>query len=614
MCGIAGFYNLLTPAPDVCLTLMGNALAHRGPDAEGFFTDDSVGLAHRRLSIIDLSTSANQPMHSCCGRYVMVYNGEVYNYREIATEITRQNGLQFQTHSDSEVVIEAFALWGKDCVTHFNGMFVIVVYDKQDHKLYLMRDRIGIKPLFIFQKGTQLAFSSEIKALMAVPEIKSVVQQNTNAFSHFLHLGYIPQPQTAWMEIQKFPAGCTACYDGEKLSINPYWSAAKMISEKVMMDEEDATAQLKELLISSVKMRLVSDVPFGTFLSGGIDSSLVTAIAQSVNSSPLNTFSIGFVDPKYDESAYARAVAEHLGTKHHEFQVTEKEAMELIPCMNGIYDEPFVDSSAIPTLLVSKMAKQNVTMTLSGDGGDELFMGYGAYCWAERLQHPFWKTFHQPIAALFKHGNSRQKRIGELLRYKGNVHPSHIFSQEQYLFSIEEIGGMLTDQQTFPKFGTLEKFYPETSRQLSPSEQQAFFDLTHYLKDDLLVKVDRASMQYSLETRVPLLDYRVVEFALNLDPTLKYHNGVTKYLLKKILYQYLPNKLFDRPKRGFAVPLGSWMKGPLKPWVLDSLSRQSILKRNLVSPESVQLLLNRFYSGGSDYLYNRIWALVILHQ
>jgi asparagine synthase (glutamine-hydrolysing) len=614
MCGIAGFYNLLTCDPQVCLTIMGNTMIHRGPDAEGFYKDDTVGLVHRRLSIIDLSATANQPMHSQCGRYVMVYNGEVYNYREIQTEIEKEKGLSFRTHSDSEVVIEAFALWGTDCVKRFNGMFAIAIYDKQDHRLYLMRDRIGIKPLFIFRKGNQLSFASEIKALLIVPEIKSALQQNRNAFTCFLHLGYIPQPQTAWTEIQKFPAGCTACFDGEKLSINSYWSAAERISENVMLDEEDATARLKDLLISSVKMRLVSDVPFGTFLSGGIDSSLVTAISQSVNTGPLNTFSIGFADSAYDESIYARAVAEHLGTKHHEFQMTEKEAMELVTGLNSIYDEPFADSSAIPTLLVSKMAKQHVTMTLSGDGGDELFMGYGAYRWAERLQHPFWKITHRPMAALFKYGNSRQKRIGEMLSYSGQDLRSHIFSQEQYLFSIAEIGGMLTDQQTFPKFQTLEKFYPETSRQLKPSEKQALYDLSHYLKDDLLVKVDRASMQHSLETRVPLLDYRIVEFALNLDPSLKYRNGVTKYLLKKILFQYLPKTLFDRPKKGFAVPLSSWMKGPLKPWVLDNLNIQRILDKGLVKPESVQFLLDKFYSGGSDYLYNRIWALVVLHQ
>jgi len=623
MCGIAGFYNLSSSDPQRSLKLMGDALAHRGPDAEGFFVEGPTGLVHRRLSIIDLSSAANQPMQSQCGRYMMVYNGEVYNYKEIQAEIEKEKGLQFRTHSDSEVVIEAFALWGSGCAKRFNGMFAIAVYDRKSGQMTFMRDRLGIKPLFIFQHGKQLAFASEIKALRAVPEIDNALHPDREAQMQSLHFGYIPQPYTAWEEITKFPAGCTATYDGEQLNITHYWTAESCFKEHPLTDEQEAFSTLKELLISSVRMRLVSDVPFGTFLSGGIDSSLVTAIAQSVHNAPLNTFSIGFESSKHDESRYARAVAEHLGTRHHEFMVTEKEAMERVPSLAAIYDEPFTDSSAIPTLLVSQLAKKHVTMTLSGDGGDELFMGYGSYRWAQRLNHPFWKRFHNPAAALLKYGNSRQQRAGEMLRYKTTDLRSHIFSQEQYLFSSAEIsklrtgalhGRPLSDRAL--REGTREgrPDIVSSSRTLLPAERQSLYDLTHYLKDDLLVKVDRASMQHALETRVPLLDYRIVEFALNLHPDLKYANGISKVLLKKVLYSYLPASLFDRPKWGFSVPLDSWMKGPLKSWVLDSLTEERIRSKGLVDPAAVKSLLNRFYSGGPDYLYNRIWALVVLHN
>lgn len=611
MCGIAGYYNIQSFDFQQQLTLMANALRHRGPDAKGFFTDGLCSMAHRRLSIIDLSDIANQPMYSQCGRYVMVYNGEVYNFLEIRKEILRQKDIVFKTNSDSEVVLEAFALWGYYCVKRFNGMFAIAVYDKQKRQLFLMRDRIGIKPLFIFQNGTQLAFASEIKALRAVTEIDQQLTKRLESVADFLHLGYIPEPNTYWNEISKFPSGCTACYDGKQLTIFPYWSAEKLIKENVVKDEAVAYEKLKELLISSVKMRLVSDVPFGTFLSGGIDSSLVTAIAQNVHSATINTFSIGFAESKFDESNYARDVAKELGTKHHEFRITEKEAMVLIPDLTHIYDEPFADSSAIPTLLVSKMAKQHVTMTLSGDGGDELFMGYGAYRWAERLNTTFWKLHRKPVASVLKLGSNRHKRIADMLAHeKQNIH-SHIFSQEQYLFTAKEIRKTLLQSGEYSGYPFI---LPETSRKLMIAEQQAFFDLTHYLKDDLLVKVDRASMQHSLETRVPLLDYRIVEFAINLSPELKLRNGTTKFLLKKILYQYLPESLFNRPKWGFSVPMGKWMKGPLKEWTMDMLSEERLKKHGLVKPEVVNSLIKKYLKTDSEYLYNRLWALIVLHQ
>lgn len=606
MCGIAGCYNLNATHLQENLQQMGRALAHRGPDAEGFFTEGPVGLVHRRLSIIDLSRAADQPMHSACGRYVMVFNGEVYNFMEIRAQLEKECGFVFHTHSDSEVVLQAFVHWGLDCVLHFNGMFAMAVYDRQRRELTLIRDRIGIKPLFVFRKGNQLAFASELKALQAVPEIAAQLTPHTEARCISLHLGYIPQPHTAWREIQKFPPGHTAVWDGVSLMATPYWSAEGIRTDILLRDENEALERLKNLLVSSVRLRLVSDVPFGTFLSGGIDSSLVTAIAQSVHNAPLNTFSIGFDSARHDESSYARAVAERLGTHHHEFRVSEQDALDLIPQLAGIYDEPFTDTSAVPTLLVSKLARQQVTMALSGDGGDELFMGYGAYRWAERLRHPLWKLGHNGASALLKHGNDRQQRIGEMLKYSASTNlQTHIFSQEQYLFSMAEVErltrGRLRENHSLIRGG-----------QPSSPEEQALHDLTHYLPDDLLVKVDRASMHVALEARVPLLDYRIVEFARNLDPTLKYRNGITKVLLKKVLYSYLPAELFDRPKWGFSVPLAAWMKGPLKPYILDTLSADRLQRLDLLDAGLAQSLVQRFYRGGADHLYNRVWAMTVV--
>jgi asparagine synthase (glutamine-hydrolysing) len=611
MCGIAGYYWPEGAPGEAGLELMGRSLQHRGPDAGGAFIDGPVGLVHRRLSIIDLSADANQPMTSACGRYVIVYNGEVYNYHEIKKELEQAAAIRFRTHSDTEVLLEAFALWGPSCINRFNGMFSFVICDKKEKTLYLVRDRAGIKPLFTFQNGHMLAFASEMKAFRSVPRIAEQLHLNNAAINDFLHTGYIPGPDTIWEEIKKFPAGHYATFAGGELKYTEYWNPYRCITGNPMTNEATALEELKRLLSSSVQMRLVSDVPFGTFLSGGVDSSLVTAIAQQELGGKINTFSIGFAESAYDESKYARAVAERLGTAHHEFTVTEQQAQQLIPGLLSIYDEPFADSSAIPTLLVSAMARRHVTMTLSGDGGDELFMGYGAYRWAQRLHNPLWKVGRQPVAALLKHGGSRYKRIAGMLGHEGRNIQSHIFSQEQYLFSAPDIRALRLYETDYDGI----RFHlPELPRHLNPAEIQSSYDLTNYLKDDLLVKTDRATMHHSLETRIPLLDYRIIEFSLNLDPRLKFHHKTSKYLLKKLLYSFLPETLFDRPKQGFAIPLKLWLKGPLRSWMTDSLSESALKKHGLVKPQAVRDLIKCYLEGNSDYLYNRIWALVLLHN
>lgn len=615
MCGILGYtansHHLAVSQTRSCI----RHLAHRGPDAQGIFSEEQILLAHLRLSIIDLSTSANQPMHSHCQRYVMVYNGEVYNYQEIAQQIKEQNpAFAPRTQSDSEIILEAFATWHTDFVHKLNGMFAIAIWDRKEKSLYLFRDRIGIKPMYYFHKGGDLAFASELKALSKHPEIKKHLTLSGQALHLYLHLGYIPSPHSIYCEIHKFPAGHYGIFRRGELSLYPYWQPQdKILPGPGQKDPERALEQLRELICSSVKYRLIAHVPYGTFLSGGIDSSLVTAIAQSLHTSPINTFSIGFWEQNFDESQYARQVARHLGTHHHEMRVSEKEAMQWIPDLTDIYGEPFADSSAIPTLLVSQMARKHVTVTLSGDGGDELFMGYGAYHWAHRLSAPYIPWVRKAAELMLKTGPSRYKRAAKLFENPGKEFmKSHIFSQEQYLFSRKEIPELLHPALRCD-FSLNEKI-PMHLSHLTPREQQALFDLQYYLPDDLLVKVDRASMHFALETRVPLLDYRIVEWALNLHQSLKWKNGQTKYILKELLYQYVPQKIFDRPKRGFAIPLQKWLQSEMKDFAMDYLHEQMLQKTTILQPQKVQHLLDAFYKKGHHYLYNRIWQLVVLQK
>ncbi|HNW69209.1 MAG TPA: asparagine synthase (glutamine-hydrolyzing) [Bacteroidales bacterium] len=611
MCGISGFYSSANNFSKDELVSMTDRMMHRGPDASGYFYEGFIGLGHRRLSIIDVSAAANQPMISHDNNHVIVFNGEIYNFQELKKELLAEKSIQFTTTSDTEVILEAFIHWGADFVQKLNGMFAMAIYNKATKTLTVFRDRIGIKPIYYFLDGQNFAFSSELKALTTISHIRKNLQINYTSVNEFLHLGYIPEPHSIYDHIFKFPAGNYAVINDSGVVFHKYWDLETKTNSDRFSDETDAKAKLKELLTSSINYRLICDVPFGTFLSGGIDSSLVTAIAQSLSTEPVKTFSIGFTESKYNESHYARAVADYLGTNHHEFVVTEKDALALIPELTDVYDEPYADSSAIPTMLVSKSARQHVTMTLSGDGGDELFMGYGAYKWAKRLNNPFLKTFHRHIYSdLSKLGN-KYKRAAQLFDYqKVTDLKSHIFSQEQNLFKRQEIAAMLNPD--FYRDFDLDEHYDGLD--LSPAEGQSFFDLKYYLKDDLLVKVDRASMKYSLETRVPLLDYRIVEFAYNLPEKMKMKGNIQKHLLKEVLYDYIPFPFFDRPKWGFSIPLQKWLKTDLKYLIDDHLSEANIRKHQLVDYRFVADLKDRFFNKGQDYLYNRLWLLIVLNR
>ncbi len=608
MCGIAGYYSIQPFSDEVALKKMTDTIAHRGPDADGFFFDEHCGLGHRRLSIIDLSSAANQPMYSHNSRYVMVFNGEIFNFQEIASLVTTD----LKTHSDSEVILELLSQKGAEAVNLFNGMFTIALYDKQEKSLSVFRDRLGVKPIYYSFQNGKFVFASELKALLQLPDFKNNRKKNQKAIAQYLNIGYIAEPDTIYEDIYKFPSGAYAKIDATGIKFSSYWKAEEKIEAATVNDFGDAKIQLNNLMRSSVQMRMISDVPFGTFLSGGIDSSLVTAIAQSVSAEPVKTFSIGFKESGFNESEYAKKVSRHLHTEHYEFIVGYNDAIELADKIIDQYDEPYADSSAIPTMLVSKLARQHVTMTLSGDGGDELFMGYGAYKWAERLHNPMLQSFRKPLSGMLSLLPSKYKRVGELLNYSDKQFlPSHIFSQEQYFFSSGEIENIIVNKPN-DEF-RIQHDVSSLKRNLSAKEAQALFDLNYYLKDDLLVKVDRASMKYSLETRTPFLDYRVVEFALNLNENLKLKNGTAKYLLKEVLYDYVPREYFDRPKQGFAIPLKHWLKKELKHLVDFYLSKEMIEQHAVINYPEVKKLLQRF-NAGEEYLYNRIWNLIILQQ
>lgn len=617
MCGIAGYISLTKGISANQLKQATTLMQHRGPDAEGFFfsADNKVGLAHRRLSILDLSNSANQPMFSADGRYCIVFNGEVYNFKDLKNQLPDKGG-SLKTTSDTEVILELFAQKGPSCFNTMNGMFAFAIYDNKENVVTLCRDHVGIKPLFYYADENNIVFASELKVIKQV--LGDVLTINNNAIPYFLHLGFIPEPLTIYNNTYKFPAASFVqiqllkkSFSNISKDITAFWKLQDVIHSSVINDEATAKKQLNVLLQDAVQKQLISDVPIGTFLSGGIDSSIVTAVAAKISgSNKIKTFSIGIDEGKYNESKFAQQVANHLQTDHHAFRVKENEVVELVDTIIPAYDEPFADSSALPTMMVSRLAKKYVTVALSGDGGDELFHGYGMYEWANRLSNPIVPLLKAPFYAASALMSNKYRRAGNLFDYpcKENI-TTHIFSQEQYYFKEQELQSLLVN----PVFNFTGINTPiAAARYFTPAERQSFWDFNHYLKDNLLVKVDRASMQYSLESRVPLLDYRLVEFAYNLAPELKIKNGIKKYLLKEVLYDYVPKEIFDRPKWGFSIPLAKWLKTDLK-YLLDKYTaEETISKYNVVHFAVVQKMKMK-YLEGTEYLFNRLWLIIVLH-
>lgn len=612
MCGISGFIYKGSSSLDL-LKKMNDSIAYRGPDDSGeFLSDDNppytIGLAHRRLSILDLSPLGHQPMCSDDERVVVVFNGEIYNFKEVRKTLA-DRGYAFKSDSDTEVIIQAYLEWGIDFIHQMNGMFAIALYDKQTQDFFLIRDRMGVKPLYYYQHENGLVFGSELKPIMAHPDFKKDL--NAHALSLFLFHGYITAPHTIFKNTYKLKPGSYLQFNNGRITHHMYWCIQDQFKKRGVnnQSEADMINDLDAVLTASIKDRMISDVPLGAFLSGGIDSSLVVALMQKQSKHPVKTFTIGFNEPEFNEAAYAKEIAEHLKTEHHELYLPIKKAEELIPQIPKFYDEPFADSSQLPTMLVSQMARQKVTVALSGDGGDELYCGYGRYDDIVRLQKmipyaqfankiPFLKCL---VSKLTK--NSKYTQFFELTN-------DHRVINSAYLNFIHH----------FPLIKGYQSRFDQTYDDMmhlsdNLQEKNMLQDMMTYLPDDILTKVDRASMAYSLESRPPFIDdHRVIEHSLTIPHCLKYKDGHKKYILKKVLERYIPKKMIDRPKMGFGVPIYDWLRHDLRYMVTDYLSSEHLEKQGIFDVQEIQNLIKRFFaeSGSSfgsrlkKYLFNHL--------
>lgn len=602
MCGIVGFVSE-KPTDKSFLFDMNSRLRHRGPDAEGYFQDatNRVGLGHRRLSILDLSENGNQPFFSRCGRYVMVFNGEVYNFRSLA----KKYDIKQKTGSDSEVVIECFSKLGTDCLKEFNGMFSIAIWDREEERLTLVRDRLGIKPLVYYRQGNSLFFCSEIKTFF---ETGLNCQLNRGIIPTYLHLGFIPHPYTIIENCFKLPPGSVGVLENGELKIRHFWSIKdKLCQPEAEMSEEGATLRFKRLLDDSVRLRLISDVPVGSFLSGGIDSSLVTALAKKNATGKLKTFSMCFKNKVDDEAKYAKKVADYLGTDHREFVFSESDIVQMASTMMEHYDEPFSDTSSLPMMLICEKAKQEVTVCLSGDGGDELFMGYGAYDWADRLSNPVVRSLRRMIGySLRLSPFKKHRRNSEFFQFGNHENIlEHIASQDRGQFSTMELAQLTTTPKVIELKNSCYFGLGSLPRELS------LFDHTYYLPDDLLYKVDIASMRSSLEVRVPLLDHNIVEFANTLPMSLRKNRDITKYLMKKVLFELLPAEFFNRKKQGFGFPIGHSLVNELRDDLEKYTSADAIESTELLNARVVASYKKRLLNGDQS-VGKRLWSIIVL--
>jgi len=632
MCGIAGFLQKGGRADEnrELVLRMIRRLRHRGPDGEGVWSSDegAVALGHARLSIQDLSDSGAQPMFSASGRFIISFNGEVYNFPALMRELAKQ-GHRFRGHSDTEVMLAAIEQWGlKSAVSRFIGMFAFALWDNAEKSLHLVRDRLGIKPMYYQQDRDLLLFGSELKALREHPAAQTTIDRKSLAA--YLRYCYVPAPYTIHEGIKKQPPGTilSARVDASgklETELEPFWTLAGLAgpgATRFEGDYEEAIDQLQDVLGDAVSQRLISDVPLGAFLSGGIDSSIVVALMQHVSSNPVKTFTIGFSEDEYNEAKWARKVASHLRTDHTEFYVSPEDARAVIPDLASVYDEPFADSSQIPTILVSRLARRSVTVCLSGDGGDELFSGYkrydlGASVWRnvgwmpttlrcglssvlEGLAGSKSSILDRTLSPVFQRfggaGNASDKlqKAAALVRAETREHfYQHIASHWKNTASI--VKGIDAEPST------LLGDPPEWLRRLPMHEYMMLADASSYLPDDILVKLDRASMSCGLEARVPILDHRVVELAFSLPLEYKRRGGQAKSVMRDLLARFIPEQLIDRPKMGFGVPIDSWLRGALHDWAADLLSAERLHREGYLDPVPITRKWHEHLSGDRDW-------------
>ena len=652
MCGLTGILCSKSSNDILNQVLkMNSFLKHRGPDDDGIWYEDNIGLGHRRLAILDLSISGAQPMHSSCGRYILAYNGEVYNHLEIRNQLRKENSsLSWNGNSDTETLLAAISMWGLDkTLTCIHGMFAIAMWDRKKCRLSLARDRMGEKPLYWGWAGDDLIFGSEIKSLRAHPEFSSEIC--SKALAQYLSYMYIPAPRSIHPNIFKLEPGTILEVDKNfysqppnnpirpdesygSLSIRRYWSLNEEIesgTKNLIEDQTAAISMLENAMSKAVKRQMISDVPLGAFLSGGIDSSMIVSLMQKQSDKPIKTFTIGFEEASFDESPHAEAVANHLGTDHTKLMVTEKQARDVISHLPELYDEPFADSSQIPTYLVCHAAKQNVTVALSGDGGDELFGGYSKYLWGSKI----WDRFRfMPYFIRSAAGNLINTVPVSILNKTGQLNKKISENDSQYLFGdklyrlADRLKKVKTNDDLYRSLitewsmdsgiliGVSDQYLCQLDDPLpgisfdNPAMHMMLQDMRSYLPDDILCKVDRAAMGVSLEVRAPFLDPEVIKLSMRLPTKFKILDGENKWILREILYKHVPQSIINRPKSGFGIPVGLWLRGPLREWAEDLLSYDRVKYEGIFNPDILRKIWEEHITGKRDWT-TKIWAILM---
>lgn len=615
MCGILGIYSFKLRSNERILHKMVESIPHRGPDAFGIWCDETIGLGHVRLSILELSEAGAQPMHSACNRFVLSFNGEIYNHSKLRAQLEHEGHfIQWRGHSDTETLLACFSAWGIDKTLQATvGMFAIALWDKQKKQLTLARDRLGEKPLYWGWCNQTLLFGSELKALKAHPDFVSEIDRD--ALALLVQYNYIPAPYSIYKNIEKLPSGSYVQIQANDtrttVEIKKYWDLKavmqKGLDQPFQGDALEAANLLEQKLVQSISEQMLADVPLGAFLSGGVDSSTVVALMQSQSTKPIKTFAIGFNERGYNEAEFAKEVARHLGTEHTELYVSAEDALSVIAKLPKVYCEPFADSSQIPTFLVMQMAKQYVTVALSGDAGDELFGGYNTYQMAakvwnsvSKLPYPLRKIATQVLGKI-----PTPQKIQKLIyllpaRNREEFYQllvTHWKIPTNVVKGAQTVGTVFNTPNQWVKTDCFEQW-------------MMAIDTSQYMVDDILVKVDRAAMANSLETRVPMLDHRVVEFAWQLPLDYKIKNGIGKNILRDVLYKHVPRELIERPKKGFSIPLAQWLRGPLREWAENLLSEQRLQVDDYFYVESIRKIWQEHLSGKQDHA-TRLWSILM---
>ncbi len=632
MCGIIGLVDYNKDSTEILLNQMIDTITHRGPDSTGnsFFIKESyqVGLGHSRLSILDLTALGNQPM--IYDNLTIIHNGEVYNFKEIKKELV-QKGYEFTSHTDTEVILKSFHAWGVVCVQKFRGMFAFAIYDNKKEKLFIFRDRTGIKPLYYHHNDKLFLFGSELKTFYKHPKFQKSIEPK--ALPYYFRFGYIPAPLTIFKDTYKLKPGHYLVVDVENNSFEEkeYWSVEHAFLEDKSQDSEEVIVKnLEKTLLNSFQLRMVSDVPVGVFLSGGVDSSLVTALLQKDSSTPLKTFTIGFEEKGYNEATFAKEIATYLGTDHTEYYCTKDDMLDIVKELPTMYDEPFGDSSALPTLLVSKLAKEKVSVVLSGDGGDEAFAGYSKYFALEKIAHLQNSKFKKMVikALTSTVSNEVVEKVNNLLpAAKKQKNIKDKYQKFKNAINSDNFADMFINASSYVDNNTLDKILIDNNidfnlssfaifdkvSHLSPLDQMALCDYKTFMVDDVLTKVDRASMTVSIEAREPLLDHTIIEFSAHIPSSLKYKNGSGKYLLKEVLYKYIPKELIERPKSGFQIPLNEWLKSDLRDILDCYLEKKRLLQSGIYNVDELLKIKNDYYKGKSINI-SLLWFVLMFEM